>query len=141
MLLHGLVAIVLIGSTTHNGWLAILALRGRRPLLRRIKLYCRVSWVAYLLTFTFGLLIYPVFRAAVRTHFDADLPLATGFFELKEHWSAIGLALVAYQRMSLAELTDGSANRRFFMWSVVCVMSIVWGSLLVGATLAALEPV
>ncbi|OIP42008.1 MAG: hypothetical protein AUK47_05395 [Deltaproteobacteria bacterium CG2_30_63_29] len=143
LVLHGLVAIVLVGSTTHSGWLAVQALRGREAPLRRMALYCRVGGVAYLITFTFGMLIYPVFRVAVRAALlDSQFPLATAFFETKEHWSAIGLALMTYQFLTTRSLADSAPeDRRFFLWSVVCLMVVVWASLLIGLSLTALEPV
>ena len=47
---------------------------------------------AYILTFVFGLIIYPVFRIKVRAaYFDPELPWLTGLFEIKEFVGAIGL--------------------------------------------------
>lgn len=51
-----------------------------------------VGILAYLLSFLFGLLIYPVFRIKVRAeYFDPKLPWLTGLFEIKEYIGVIGL--------------------------------------------------
>jgi hypothetical protein len=51
-----------------------------------------IGILAYLFSFVFGLLIYPVFRVKVRAeYFDPKIPWATGLFEIKEYVGAIGL--------------------------------------------------
>src|SRR5689334_6689320 len=97
LMLHVSCAIALIGAATHNGIMAFQHLRGRfyRPDLQ--KTYTKIIAWLYPATFLLGLLIYPVFKHYVRDQYmDHHVPLATGFFEVKEHWVTIGAAILLF---------------------------------------------
>lgn len=100
--LHFIGVIVLAGSLTHNVLLVYNYLRKRYIKRRLEKFYVKVSCITYALVFGLGALLYPVFRVRVRAeYFDTTLPWATGLFEIKEHWAALGLGLfLAYYGMS-----------------------------------------
>lgn len=95
LILHALLAILLLGSMTHNVLLTVPYLWGRYRKVKLEKLYVRVITVSYLLTFTLGSLIYPNYRYYVRElYFDKQVHWASNLFDIKEHWAAVGLALV-----------------------------------------------
>lgn len=144
LLLHAAAAIVLIGSTTHNGILAYFHWRGsaRRRVLQRI--YVRiVSW-AYLVTFVLGLVIYPPFRVRVRADYlDEEVPLATGFFEVKEHWLAVGLLVLLVYRVLAREVDvrERYAETRLYHLLGVLLMVIVWWSVFTGLALVSIRSI
>jgi hypothetical protein len=97
MLVHLAAAMVLLGSACHAAiaaWQVRSGKIGKYTLFRR---YCSIVLVAYPVVFLLGSIIYPAFRVDVRTEFDANLPWATGLFEIKEHVTALALPLVAIQ--------------------------------------------
>ncbi len=95
---HAVAAGVLTGAAIHN---ALLAARHRwfgAPLRARLRrLYPKVAAVAFLLTFGLGLALYPPFRLDVRAaYLDLHHPWLVALFEVKEHWLAVTLLLLAY---------------------------------------------
>lgn len=95
---HALSAAVLTGAAIHN---AVLAARHRyfgAPLRARLRrLYPRVAAVTFLITFALGLFLYPPFRLDVRaSYLDLHHPWLVALFEVKEHWLAVALLLLAY---------------------------------------------
>lgn len=144
LIAHAAGAIVLIGAATHNGLLALAQLRGRpsRPRLRR--LYGRVVFWAYLSTFAIGLIIYPAFRVRVRAPLlDLELPLATAFFEIKEHWLAIGLMVLACHALMSRRIRLDKSSAETTAYGVlgIALMVVVWMAMLTGLTLTAIEAV
>ncbi len=102
LILHGVLALVLIGALTHQGialwWPArpggtphfVARLRARRP-----AVFTNAVVVLYLLTFTLGAAIYPSYRVDVRVVLeDMAVYAPVGAFELKEHFAALGLGLL-----------------------------------------------
>ncbi|NKB68944.1 MAG: hypothetical protein GKR89_17900 [Candidatus Latescibacteria bacterium] len=87
---------------THNLVLVVGFCRGRWGKKNLQQLYVKIAFISYCAVFALGALIYPTFRVRVRAeYFDAELPHATGLFEVKEHWAALGLALfIAYFAIS-----------------------------------------
>jgi hypothetical protein len=144
LLLHAAAAIVLIGSATHNGILAVRQLLGRPVRAALQRLYVHVLGIAYLITFALGLLNYPAFRLGVRaTHLDANVPLATGFFEVKEHWIAIGLVILAcYWPMSRnMHGSRGTSDAWLYHVLGIVLTFIVWLAMLTGLFVTAIRPV
>jgi hypothetical protein len=144
LILHAAGAVVLIGAATHNGLLALAQLRGRpcRPRLR--QLYGRVVLWAYLFTFAIGLIIYPAFRVRVRAALlDHQYPLATAFFEIKEHWLAIGLLVLACHALMSRRVRIERPSVEATLYGVlgIALMVIVWMAMLTGLTLTAIEAV
>ena len=144
LVLHAATAVVLIGAATHNGLQSYRAWRGHpvRPRLQR--LYAAVLFATYLPTVALGLWIYPAFRLDVRaTNFDQHLPLATGAFEVKEHWVALGLfVLLAYLPLSRRLDTRlPTPDARAFNVLGLVLLVVVWWAMWTGLTLTALDPV
>ena len=93
LVLHALAAIVLIGATTHHAIIAYGYLRGRaKPRLGRI--YAATIGAAYLVTYGFGLLVYPTFRYMTRAlYMDRYERWASNLFDMKENFAALGVPL------------------------------------------------
>lgn len=143
LVLHAAAAIVLIGSATHNGILAARQLLGRKVRRNLQQLYVHVLAIAYLVTFAIGLVNYPAFRMDVRAaYLDAAVPLATGFFEVKEHWLAVGLVILAcYWPMSRTMQASRSTSDAW-LYNVlgIVVAAIVWFAMLTGLFITAIRP-
>lgn len=138
LIAHALVAVLLLGSLTHNVLITTNYLRGKFGKIRLEKLYVKVGFVAYLLTFGLGSIIYPNYRYHVRArYFDLHMRWATNIFDIKEHWAGIGLVLfLAF--FLLSRRIDPRTDRRFLFFYVflsVTLASIVWFDFIVGLLL------
>jgi hypothetical protein len=144
LMLHAAAAITLIGSTTHSGILAYMALKGQplRPRLRRV--YTAVQFWAYLATFGLGMVMYPEFRVAVRAEYlDAYAPLAVGFFEVKEHWAGIGLFVLicCYPMSRRIDIRRPTDDVRLYNILSMALVPIVWMNLFTGLMLVSIRSV
>lgn len=144
LVLHAAAAIVLVGSATHNGILAVRSLAGS-PVRRRLqRLYVRILGWAYLATFALGLATYPSFRLDVRAAWlDEHMPVATRIFEIKEHWLAIGLVILAgYWPLSRTmDITRRSSDARLYHFCGLALAIIVLMATFTGLSLVAIRPV
>lgn len=133
LIAHLLTGLLVLGALTHH--LVIIA-RGRtaaRPrATRRLAFWATLG---YLLSFAWGVLVYPSFRYYVRhLYLDDALPWATGLFEIKEHALAIGLAVLpAYYASSRSVKDLDAKDRRFHVLSVLVLNGLVWYGFIVGA--------
>jgi hypothetical protein len=86
-----------------------------------------------------GAVLYPQYRAVVRPFLQQlDLRAANGAFELKEHFSALGLfVLPAYWASWRQPLNADYASARF--WLTWVLAFIVWWNFMVGDLLVALK--
>ena len=144
LILHAAAAIVLIGRTTHGGLLALAWLRGRpgRPKLQRI--YAAVTAWTYGITFVLGVVLYPPFRLDVRAaYLDRELPLASAFFEVKEHWLAIGLFVIAccWSLRHLLGRKEREPLSTLAHLLAVTLVPVVWLAMFTGLALTAIRPV
>lgn len=118
LLVHALAAAVLVGATTHHLVWCRGYLRGHFGRARAERRFAAVAATAFVLTFVLGNLLYPTYKVRVRAeYFDnppavaAELalraaqrpaaaqppPVATlspiaHWFDIKEHWVALGCA-------------------------------------------------
>ncbi len=121
LLLHGLVAAVLVGASTHQLLWCRHYLRGRFDRARAERRFAAVASAAFVATFFLGNLLYPTYKVRVRAeyfdapsavvaegalrdseaaHHHAPLPRAEAadlswvgrLFDVKEHWVALGCA-------------------------------------------------
>lgn len=144
LVLHAAAAIALIGSATHGAVLAVRNLLGLAPRPKLQRTYASVTAVAYLVCFVLGLVIYPAFRVDVRAaYFDPQLPLATGFFEVKEHWLGVGLlALGVFWPLSRRiDLRSDTPEVWAFSILAITLGVVVWFATFTGLGLVALKPV
>jgi hypothetical protein len=141
LILHGLLAVALLGAITHQAF----ATSRRRPagepnFIDRFRAVGAASYtnaiiVLFVVTCLGGALLYPQYRLDVRpTLEDLDLRAANGVFEIKEHLAAIGLGLLpSYWFFWRQPLTvDGVVARRYLTWMLAF---IVWWNFLVGHVL------
>jgi len=138
LILHALMAVLLLGSLTHNLLISAQYLRGKFTKIRLEKLYVKVSFVAYLLTFGLGAIIYPNYRYHVRErYFDLNMPWASNLFDIKEHWTGIGLALfLAF--FLLSRIIAPQSDRRlllFYVFLSATLAGIVWFGFIAGLLL------
>jgi len=141
LILHGLLAVALLGAITHQAF----STARRVPIAERSFIdkfrsvgaasYANAVVVLFIVTCIGGALLYPPYRLDVRpTLEDLDLRAANGVFEIKEHLAAIGLGLLPaywfFWRQPLAP--EGIVPRRYLTWILAFV---IWWNFLVGHVL------
>jgi hypothetical protein len=141
LILHGLLAVALLGAITHQTISVWSPARGTaESFVGRVRSVSASSYVnaivvLYLLTALLGAIIYPSYRLNVRIVLEQmQLFKQNGAFELKEHLVAIGLGMLpAYWYFWRQPLASDHARTR----AVITVMLafIVWWGFLVGHVL------
>ena len=136
-ILHGIIAIGLLGATTHQGltvW--------RKPVPAELFVdrfraippvrFANAVAVLYVLTFAVGVYIYPTFVLDVKGAVaDYGMLKTIGMFQLKEHISVIGLGLLPayWHYWHTVPLIEGVHTRRFL---TTFIMLGAWWNLVVG---------
>jgi hypothetical protein len=142
LIVHGLLAVALLGAITHQAW-SVAPRRvpvGPPSFVGRFRSvdsggYATAVVVLFVVTAIGGALLYPQYRLDVRTTLeDLQLRAANGIFEIKEHLVAIGLGLLpTYWLFWKAPLVpEQAAARRYLTWLLAFV---VWWSFLAGHVL------
>lgn len=142
LLAHLFVTIVLVGSLTHNLLVVVKYVRGKFGRQKLELLYARVALWSYVIVYVLGALIYPAFRVYIRgQYFDPELPWATGLFEVKEHWGAVGLALFFVYYLLRKKMKPEQERDKLFFYAALCVLLnvIVWYKVVVGCYLSLLK--
>ena len=142
LVLHLIAAFVLAGSLVHNLIIVVKYLRGKFGQKRREKLFVTLSFWSYIITHILGTLIYPAFRIHRRhEYFDQQLPWATGLFEVKEHWAAIGLALIIAYYFLRKNFDPATERQKLFFYVPVCFLLnlIVLYEIIIGSYLAVVK--
>jgi hypothetical protein len=140
LILHGLLAVALLGAITHQAFSTTRRTSAARTFVGRFRSvgaagYTNAIIILFVVTSIFGALLYPPYRLDVRpTLEDLDMRAANGVFEIKEHLAAIGLGLLpAYWFFWRAPLTpEGMVARRYLTWILAFV---IWWNFLVGHVL------
>jgi hypothetical protein len=102
LIVHGLLAVALLGALTHQALAVCFPSRKPETFLARFRAVSSPSYttaviVLFLITFVIGSVIYPAYRLNVRTYLqDYRMYWAEGIFEIKEHVLAISLALLPF---------------------------------------------
>jgi hypothetical protein len=142
LIVHGLLAVTLLGAITHQAWSVVprRTAAGSLSFVDRFRsvdsgAYATAIVVLFAVTAIGGGLLYPQYRLDVRTALeDMQMRAANGVFEIKEHLAAIGLGLLPtywlFWRAPLAP--EQAAARRYLTWLLAFV---VWWSFLVGHVL------
>jgi hypothetical protein len=139
LIVHGLLAVALLGAITHQV-LSVWA-PARKPAasfvgrFRSVPVtsYTNAIVVLFLCTaFLGGILIYPDFRLSVRPPLEQlGLWPALGVFDLKEHFTVVGMAtLPAYWYFWRAPLIQQHARTRAMLTALLAF--VVWWNFLVG---------
>jgi hypothetical protein len=142
LILHGLLAVALLGAITHQAWSVVPRGAAAGPLtfvdrFQRVNssAYANAVVVLFVVTAIGGGLLYPQYRLDVRTALeDLQLRAANGVFEIKEHLVAIGMGVLpTYWLFWKAPLAiEDAAARRYLTWLLAF---IVWWGFLVGHVL------
>ncbi len=138
LIVHGLLAVALLGAITHQAAAVLLpASRPAGSFVGRFRAvpgpsYVNAIVVLYLVTAVLGGVLYTEYRIGVRTVVEQlGMWPAHGAFELKEHFAAIGLGLLPaywyYWRFT------GEPRTRAVLTAFLAV--IVWWNFLVGHVL------
>jgi len=138
LIVHGLIAVALLGAITHQ---AISMLR--RPGVRSGTFADRYTGVnqktftiailaLYVAGVLVGAIIYPKYRLDVRIPFEEmRLGWAIGAFELKEHFAGIGLGLLPLYVSSWRTETEETLRGTRTALTLL-ILFIVWWDFLVG---------
>jgi hypothetical protein len=142
LLLHGLLAVALLGAVTHQALsvLPLAAATGQRTFIDRFRgvnapAYATPIVVLFAVTAIGGALLYPQYRIDVRPALeDMQNAAANGVFEIKEHLIAIGLGLLpAYWQVWQQPIDARAASaRRALTWLLAF---FVWWGFIVGHVL------
>jgi hypothetical protein len=141
LIVHGLMAVGLLGALTHQAlsvWWPAHARTGSFVNSARSvpsASYTNAIIVLFLITAILGGIIYPTYRLGVRPILeDYRMFKAEGAFEVKEHIVALALGMLpAYWYFWRKPLADGEARTRAALTGTLAV--IVWISFLVGHVL------
>jgi hypothetical protein len=140
LIVHGLLAVVLLGGITHQAMSAAWPSRNKAGIISSFRavsgsVYTNANIVLYLATATLGGTIYPVYRVGVRTYLEnARLYPAVGSFEIKEQFIAVGLGMLPlYWLLWQRPLEAGAKSARIAVTLILCF--IVWYAFLVGHVL------
>ena len=138
LIIHGLVSVALLGAITHQT-LAAWAPASARPgsffgRFRTVpsRTFTNAIIVLYSVTVILGGIVYLYFRVDVRPTLEqAGRCEVLGFFDIKEHFMAIGLALLPAYFVCWRQPRDEEATRtRTALTSLLAF--IVWWGFLVG---------
>ncbi len=138
LIIHGLLAVALLGGVTHqavSAWSP--ARKAAGSFVNRFRSVTAASYtnaivVLYIVTMIVGAVIYPEFRISIRGVLEElDSPAAMGAFELKEHFAVVGLALLpAYWFFWRVPLAEEHARTRKILTALLAF--IIWWNFLVG---------
>ena len=136
LIVHVLVAVALLGAITHQAlsvWLP-----ARRPagsFVARFRSvtgasYANAMVVLYVITFVFGGWIYAEYRISVRTVVEQlGMWSHHGLFELKEHFAAMGLAILPAYWWFWREPTASEHARTRAILTLLLAFIVWWGFL------------
>lgn len=141
LLAHLFATFVLVGSMTHNLLCVIKYLGGKFGSVKREWFYVRISFWTYIICYVFGVLIYPAFRVYIREDFDTNMRWATGLFEVKEHWGAIGLGLFFVYYFLRKNFHPEQERDKLFFYVPLCFMLniILWYKVIAGCYVSLLK--
>jgi hypothetical protein len=140
LIVHGLLAVVLLGGITHQAMAAAWPSRNKTGIVNSFRavsgaVYTNANIVLYLVTAILGGTIYPVYRVSVRSYLEnARLYPAVGSFEIKEQFIAVGLGMLPlYWLLWQRPMDAGAKTARIAVTLILCF--IVWYGFLVGHVL------
>ena len=140
LIIHGLIAVALLGSITHQTAAACWPAMKGGSFVNSFRAvagarYTVANIILYLVVGVLGAVIYPTYRLAVRPYLEsAQLWTINGTFEVKEQFVAVGLGMLPlYWLVWRAPLDAKLASARAAITAMLCF--IVWYSFLVGHVL------
>src|SRR6185436_8408560 len=139
LIVHGLVAVALLGAISHQA-LATWAPSRTRPnsFFGRFRgvpsaSYANAIVVLYAVTALLGAIVYLYFRTDIRPDLEraGEWP-ALGLFDIKEHFIAIGLALLPAYWMIWQQPGSDEPTRSTRIALTSIIAFIVWWGFLIG---------
>jgi hypothetical protein len=136
VILHGLFAVALLGSITHQAVSVVWPARSKAgfvPAYRSVAapIYTNANIVLFLVVAFLGGYIYPIYRVWVRTYLEnARLFPAVGSFEIKEQFISIGLGLLPLYWLVWNRTEPAAKSARTAVTLMLCF--IVWFGFIVG---------
>src|SRR5262245_6644771 len=140
LIIHGLLAVALLGALSHQALAVLMPVRqaaGGAGFVTRFRAvtgpaYATAVCVLWILTFTMGALIYTKYRIYVRIPIEQyGFWKTQGFFELKEHIVSFGLGMLPtyWYFVKNAQNPEYDSARK---WVTVCLAFMCWFMFLVG---------
>ncbi|MCP4259392.1 MAG: hypothetical protein GY774_18080 [Planctomycetes bacterium] len=142
LLVHLFATFVLVGSMTHNFFIVMGYVRGKFGRQKLEQRYVKYSLWSYIIVYVFGALIYPAFGVYIRSpYFDPKFPWATGLFEVKEHWGAVGLAMFFVYYFLRKSFQPAEEKHKLFLYVPLCLILnvIIWFKVIVGCYLTVMK--
>jgi hypothetical protein len=137
LICHAVLGFTAVFAGTHHAAHAVLAMLGRQQAraLRRLGWMAAAAVLAQALS---GLVLYPAYRVRVRAaDFDLHAPGLAQLFDLKEHLSALAIALVV--GAALAGRRD--EEPRWPLAAVSCTgAAFLWVAAVIGLYVTAVHP-
>jgi hypothetical protein len=136
LILHGLLAVALLGSITHQAVAVVWPARSKAGFVNAYRsvssrAYVNANIVLFLVVASLGGYIYPIYRVWVRTYMEnARLFPAVGSFEIKEQFIAIGLGMLPLYWLVWRRPDPASDSARTAVTLIFCF--IVWFAFIVG---------
>jgi hypothetical protein len=138
LIVHGLLAVALLGAITHQVVAVLSPVRaGAGTFVTKFRAVPSTSYVTaivvlYLLTAVLGAIIYTHYTISSRIAIiQLQLWKPYGLFEIKEHWAALGLAILpAYWYFWRVPDAAGGVRARTVLTALLAV--IVWWNFLIG---------
>src|SRR5207237_6574462 len=120
---------------------AVLSALGR-PQVRALKRFGWIAPAAVIAQALCGLAIYPVYRVRVRAaDLERSAPIVVQLFDLKEHLSALALALVIAAALA-GRAADPPREARWPIAALSCTgAAFLWFAAIVGLYVTARHPV
>jgi hypothetical protein len=136
VILHGLLAVALLGSITHQAVAVVWPARNKSGFVNAYRsvssrVYVNANIVMFLVVAGLGAYIYPIYRVWIRTYMEnVRLFPAVGSFEIKEQFIAIGLGLLPLYWLVWRRPDPASQSARTAVTLMLCF--IVWFGFIVG---------
>ena len=138
LILHGLVAVALLGAITHQTLAACAPPRAKRlSFFGRFRAvpgagFTNAIVVLYLISAVLGAVVYLYFKVDLQPNLERDRHWhALGFFDLKEDFTAIGLGVLPAYWSCWHQLVDGRSHQIRTALTLLLAF-IVWWAFLVG---------
>jgi len=140
LIVHGLLAVFLLGAVTHQAMSVLKRTPARSSFVDKFGAVNAASYTTpiialFLVTAIGGALLYPQYRLDVRpTLEDLQMRAANGVFEIKEHLAAIGLGMLPIYASAWKPplAVDQAATRKYL---TLILAFLVWWNFLVGHVL------
>jgi hypothetical protein len=142
LIAHAIVGFAAVFSATHHAAASFLAARGR-PVGAQLRRFGWLAPAAFVAQALFGLALYPAYRVRVRFDLEERAPLVSELFELKEHFAALGLALVVAACFAgrALPLRPPAAEARSVAALSTSGAALVWAAAVIGLYVTARHPV